>query len=51
MVQNSQLKDENDQLVINADEEIKRMSQFIENYTVDIEQNKRELEAEYEAKL
>ena len=45
------LKDENDQLIKNADEEIKRMSSFIEQYTKEFDVVKKELEEEFEKKL
>ena len=45
------LKDENESLVKNADVEIKRMSEFIESFTVEVEKNKISLEQEYQEKI
>jgi len=45
------LKDENDQLIKNADDEIKRMSSFIEQYTKEFDVVKKEQEEEFEKKL
>ena len=51
IMKNNQLRDENEQLAAQADEEIKRMSQFIDTYTAEFDQGKKVIEDEYERKL
>ena len=45
------LKAENEQLLDNADSEIKRMSDFVDKFTSDAEANKKKIVGEYEIKL
>ena len=45
------MKDENDLLLKNAEEEVKRMSKFIDTYTTEIDQSKKQIVDEYEQKL
>jgi hypothetical protein len=42
------VKDENEQLITNTDEEIKRMSEFIDSYTNELDQTKIDMERDYE---
>jgi hypothetical protein len=42
------VKDENEQLITNTDEEIKRMSEFIDSYTKELDQTKIDMENDYE---
>jgi hypothetical protein len=42
------LREENDQLVKNAEEEIKRMSGFIDQYTMELDGTRKEQEQEFE---
>ncbi len=45
------LKSENEQLLDNAESEIKRMSDFIDKFTQDAEANKKKMVADFEQKL
>jgi len=45
------LREENDQLVKNAEDEIKRMSGFIDQYTQELDSSRKQLEDDYESKL
>lgn len=45
------LKAENEQLVDNAEVEIKRMSDFVDKFTTDAETNKKKIVSDYEMKL
>ena len=48
---NNQLKIENEQLLDNAESEIKRMSDFVDTFTQEAEQNKKKMSADFESKL
>jgi len=45
------LKDENEQIMKNADDEIKRMSEFIDKYTAELDLTKKQADEENELKL
>lgn len=45
------LKTENEQLLDNAESEIKRMSDFVDKFTQDTEVNKKKLVTDYEQRL
>ena len=45
------VKSENEQLLDNAESEIKRMSDFIDKFTQDAESNKKKMVADFESKL
>jgi predicted nucleic acid-binding Zn-ribbon protein len=45
------LKSENEQLLDNAESEIKRMSDFVDKFTQDTEANKKKIVNEYEQRL
>ena len=45
------LKSENDQLLDNAESEIKRMSDFVDKFTQDTEANKKKIVNDYEQRL
>ena len=45
------VKSENEQLLDNAESEIKRMSDFIDKFTQDAEANKKKMVADFESKL
>lgn len=45
------MKEENDLLLKNAEEEVKRMSKFIDTYTLEIDQSKKQMEEDYEQKI
>lgn len=45
------VKSENEQLLDNAESEIKRMSDFIDKFTQDAEANKKKMVADFETKL
>ena len=47
----NELKIENDSLVQNADSEIKRMTEFIDKFTNEIEQSKQQLVDDYEERI
>ena len=47
----NQLKLDNESIINNADSEIKRMSEFIDQYTQEVEATKKELEDDLNAKL
>ena len=47
----SSLKQENESLLHNADMEVKRMSDFIDQYKVEVEVTKKQWKQEYEEKL
>ena len=45
------LKSENEQLLDNAESEIKRMSDFVDKFTQDTEANKKKIVNDYEQRL
>ena len=45
------MKDENDLLLKNAEDEVKRMSKFIDTYTSEIDATKKEMEEEFDLKI
>ncbi len=45
------LKSENEQLLDNAESEIKRMSDFVDKFTQDTEANKKKMIADFEQRL
>ena len=45
------VKSENEQLLDNAESEIKRMSDFIDKFTQDAEANKKKMVGDFESKL
>jgi hypothetical protein len=40
------MKVENEQIIVHADDEIKRMSEFVDRYTQEMEQSKQGVEVE-----
>lgn len=45
------MKNENETLLVHTDEEIKRMSDFVDTFTQEFEESKAQIEQEYEIKL
>ncbi len=47
----NQLRGENEQLLVHTDEEIKRMSAFVDKFTQEFESTKRDIEEDCEEKI
>lgn len=45
------LKVENENLIVHADEEIKRMGEFVDKYTQEVQLTKRQMEEEFEQRI
>lgn len=45
------MKIENENLIINADDEIKRMGEFVDKYTQEVDLTKKQMEEEYDKRV
>ena len=45
------LKVENENLIIHADDEIKRMGEFVDKYTQEVQLTKKQMEEEFEQRI